>query len=180
MKQTMSHVKHIHLCLAVCLSAALFLEFILVAQPMKEEEFQKQLSTGDEIRFRKISWQDALKTATENHKYIFMDAYASWCGPCKLLKRTTFRDKETAAFFNEHFINLTIDMEKGEGIDLAALWEIQAYPTMIIFDASGNPILKTIGFLEPRDLIEFGRHALEKKQEILSRSNEGFPVVIML
>ncbi len=115
--------------------------------------------------FTNISWEDAVKTAAKNHKYIFVDAYASWCGPCKLLKATTFQNKEAATFFNENFLNLSIDMEKGEGAGLAALWQVQAYPAMIIFHSSGKSVSGTVGFLEPGDRIKFGKQALDKKIE---------------
>lgn len=106
-----------------------------------------------------------MKKAAATHKRIFVDAYASWCGPCKLLKATTFRNQEAALFFNQNFINLSIDMEKGDGVNLAAKWDIQAYQTLIIFDVTGEPVLETVGFLKPKDLIAFGKQALAKKQK---------------
>ena len=142
----------------------LFFNTVLYAQTSTEKHLQKkEISKKSKIEFTNLSWEDAIKTAAENHKYIFVDAYASWCGPCKLLKATTFHDKDAATFFNENFLNLSINMEKGEGVDLAALWQVQAYPTMIIFDSSGKPVLSTVGFLEPGDLIKFGEQALNKK-----------------
>ena len=50
-------------------------------------------------------------------------------------------------------------------LSLAAKWDIQAYPTLIIFDATGEPVLEAAGFLKPRDLITFGKQALAKKPE---------------
>lgn len=150
----------------VFLLLALFFNTILYAQTGSEKYLPiKKNAKKNEIVFTNTSWGDAVKIAAKNHKYIFVDAYASWCGPCKLLKSTTFQDKEAANFFNENFINLSIDMEKGEGADLAALWQVQTYPTMIIFDSSGKPVLGTVGFLEPNDLIKFGKQALDKKTE---------------
>lgn len=121
--------------------------------------------TGDDkqINFIENSWSTALKKAKAENKYIFVDAYASWCGPCKLLKATTFKNNQAAAFFNKNFINVSIDMEKGEGPGLASEWGIRAYPTLIIFDPQGKPVLGTVGFINAKDLIKFGQQALQKK-----------------
>lgn len=82
-----------------------------------------------------------------------------------MLKATTFRDKDAAAFFNQNFINYSIDMEKGEGPALATQWQVDSYPTLLIFDAAGKIVLGTVGFLKPEDLIKFGKQGLKKSQK---------------
>jgi uncharacterized protein YyaL (SSP411 family) len=57
--------------------------------------------------------------AKKENKLIFVDAYASWCGPCKLMVKNIFPLKTVGDYYNSHFINAKIDMEKGEGIELA-------------------------------------------------------------
>ena len=114
------------------------------------------------IVFIEDSWTEALKQAKLQHKYIFVDAYASWCGPCKMLKNTTFTDEKAAAFYNSNFINVSIDMEKGQGPALGAQWGLTAYPTLIIFNPAGKPVLGTVGFINATELIRFGKQALSK------------------
>ena len=116
----------------------------------------------DGIVFIENSWLDALHQAQVKNKYILVDAYATWCGPCNLLKNTTFKDNKVAAFFNDNFINVAIDMEKGDGPTLAQQWGIQAYPTLIVFDANGKPVTGTVGYMRANDLIKFGKLALSK------------------
>jgi len=122
--------------------------------------------TGDkksnQINFIENSWGEALKQAAAKKKYIFVDAYATWCGPCKMLKATTFKNKDVIAFYNSNFINVAMDMEKGQGPELAAQWGLRAYPTLIIFNAQGKPVYGTVGFIKPEDLIKFGVQGLNK------------------
>lgn len=113
------------------------------------------------ITFIENAFSTALKKA--KHKYIFVDAYTTWCGPCRQLKNTTFKDSHTADFFNQSFVNLSVDMEKGKGKDLAAQWEVEAYPTLLILDLNGKVLLRSIGYLDSKQLIAFGKKALEKK-----------------
>jgi thioredoxin 1 len=114
------------------------------------------------IVFIENSFDEALKQAKLQNKCIFVDAYASWCGPCKMLKATTFNNDKAAAFYNGNFINVSIDMEKGQGPALAAQWGIQAYPTLIILNSKGKPVLGTVGFIKADALIKFGKQALSQ------------------
>ncbi|MEO6631426.1 MAG: thioredoxin family protein [Mucilaginibacter sp.] len=119
-------------------------------------------NNSSRIIFIENSWDEALKQAALKNKYIFVDAYATWCGPCKMLKEQTFTDDKAAAFYNANFINVAIDMEKGRGPELAQQWQLRAYPTMIIFNPKGKPVLGTVGFIKASELIRFGREALKK------------------
>jgi thioredoxin 1 len=122
----------------------------------------QDVKSSTQINFIENSWGEALKLAAAKNKYIFVDAYASWCGPCKLLKATTFKDSKVARFYNSNFINVAMDMEKGDGPQLAAKWGLQAYPTMIIFDPKGKPVYGTVGYIKADDLIKFGVKGLNK------------------
>ena len=108
------------------------------------------------IDFFKGSWEKALQKAKHEDKYLFIDFYATWCGPCKQLKKT-FKDKEVGAYFNKNFINISIDGETKEGRELMHSYQITSYPTLLIVDANGNIKTKSTGFMKPYILINFGR-----------------------
>jgi len=112
------------------------------------------------LQFIEADWHKALAEAKKQHKLIFLDAYASWCGPCKLLKKNTFPDKEAGEYFNSNFINIAIDMEKGDGPALAEKYGVNAYPTLIITDANGKIITYTQGYIKPKQLIDFGKYGI--------------------
>ncbi|MFS2190176.1 thioredoxin family protein [Mucilaginibacter sp. Mucisp84] len=133
---------------------------IILSSTVRAQENVSKSST--QINFIENSWTEALKQAARQNKYIFVDAYATWCGPCKMLKATTFKNNKVADFYNDNFVNVAIDMEKGQGPALAAEWGLQAYPTMIIFTSKGKPVSGTVGYIRANDLIKFGRQALNK------------------
>ena len=112
------------------------------------------------IQFIEADWNKALAEAKKQNKLIFLDAYASWCGPCKLLKKKTFPDKEAGEYFNKSFINVAINMEKADGPALSEKYAVSAYPTLIITDAEGKIITYTQGYISPKQLIDFGKYGL--------------------
>lgn len=112
------------------------------------------------IRFYKGSFEDALAQAKEENKPVFIDFYATWCGPCKELKRTSFKDSKVGDYYNEHFINVSIDAESKEGIDIARYYKVASYPTLVIADYNGRKLTSTTGFKKPYILINFGRRVI--------------------
>jgi thiol-disulfide isomerase/thioredoxin len=107
------------------------------------------------------SWQTTLQKAQKAGKYIFMDCFAEWCGPCKALERNVFSRNEVADFFNQNFINVKYDMEKGEGITLKNKYDVSAFPTLLWIDAkTGEVVHRIVGSRGPEDLIAQGKIAL--------------------
>lgn len=114
------------------------------------------------IQFFDGTFKEALDKAKEENKLVFLDVYAKWCGPCKLLKRTTFKDEEVGTYFNANFINITIDGETKEGNELMKKYNLRAYPSLLIIDVNGELKTKTTGYMKPKILINFGKRIIPK------------------
>jgi len=114
-------------------------------------------SEGKGITFFKGTFKEALAKAKTENKPIFLDVYATWCGPCKQLKRKTFTDAEVGNYFNAHYINIAIDGETAEGEELVRKYQIQGYPTLLILDKNGKLLTQQVGFVEPHILVNFGK-----------------------
>ena len=97
------------------------------------------------IRFEEGSYQEVLAKAKKENKLLFIDCYTSWCGPCKMLARDVFTNNEVADYFNEHFISLKVDCEKGEGPQLRERFGVSSYPTLLFIDGSGKMVNKILG-----------------------------------
>ena len=116
------------------------------------------------IQFIENDWKLALKNAKDQNKLVFLDIYATWCGPCKMLKQYTFSDKAIGDFFNKNFINISIDGEKGVGPQLAQQYSIEGYPTLVVADSTGKPVLITAGYLPTDVLMQFANEALKRNK----------------
>ena len=121
----------------------------------------KSVEEGKGIIFFEGTWQEALDLAKKENKLIVLDAYASWCGPCKLLKSKVFPTTKAGEFFNSNFINIKIDMEKGEGPALAEKYGVTAYPSLFFINHAGQVKKHAVGYHNVNQLIEFAQHALK-------------------
>lgn len=109
------------------------------------------------IKFYNGTWDEALQIAKKENKLIFLDIYATWCGPCKQLKKYSFSDAEVGKFYNHNFVNVTLDGEKGDGAKLAQKYGISGYPSLLFINGNGKIVGQTIGFHQPHQLLELGQ-----------------------
>ncbi len=124
------------------------------------------LNAQDHIEFRKDGWDQALKDAKAMNKIIFVDAYTTWCGPCKWMSKNVFPQKDVADFYNESFINMKLDMEKGEGLKFAKDYQVRAYPTLLYIDGDGEVVHKSLGSRDAEKFIELGHAALDPETNL--------------
>jgi thiol-disulfide isomerase/thioredoxin len=111
-----------------------------------------QDTTG--IDFQKRPLAELLSQAQAENKLIFVDAYTTWCGPCKLMDAKVFSDPKVGAVYNERFINAKFDMEKGEGKRIAEKYAVTAYPTYLFLNGMGELVHKGLGYIPKPALLE--------------------------
>ena len=105
------------------------------------------------IKFETGNLETILAKAKAEGKMVFVDCYTSWCGPCKMLAKQTFTDNAVGDYYNKRFISVQIDMERGEGPELAARFGVEAYPTLVYLNSDGTLITKQEGFRRPAEFL---------------------------
>lgn len=109
------------------------------------------------IEFKHLSLDEAKIEAQKLKKLIFIDAYTSWCGPCKKMAATSFKNENVGNLFNDKFINLKIDCERdADGPEISRMYKISAYPTLLFIDSSGKLRKMIVGFQTEQDLLTIG------------------------
>lgn len=116
------------------------------------------------IEFEELIWEEAKTKAEKENKLIFFDAHTDWCRPCIQMDKDIFTLDEVADFFNENFINLKTNSEKGEGVAIRQEYEIRAYPTFLFTDAEGNLVLEESGYKEKDKFLAIAKEAVSKYQ----------------
>ncbi|WP_454046979.1 thioredoxin family protein [Chryseobacterium sp. Marseille-Q8038] len=126
------------------------------------------LAWAQGIKFEDSNFASILAKAKKENKLVFIDAYASWCGPCKLMVKNIFPLQSVGDYYNSHFINAKIDMEKGEGIELAKKYNVKAFPTYLFIDGNGEAVHRTLGYVEEKDFIQFAKDAEDPNKRLTS------------
>ena len=111
------------------------------------------------IKFEDANFTTILAKAKKENKLVFIDAYTSWCAPCKLMEKKVFPQKSVSDFYNNRFINAQFDMEKGDGIKIAKKYRVISFPTYLFINGDGKEVYRVSGYLEPERLIKAGQDA---------------------
>ncbi|MDJ0646508.1 MAG: thioredoxin fold domain-containing protein [Flavobacteriaceae bacterium] len=126
----------------------------------------------------KINWmtvEEALAAQQKEPRKIMVDMYTTWCGPCKMLDKYTFQNKDVAEYVNENFYAVKFNAEGGAIVQfkdqtflnpnydasrrgrnsqhqLASYFGVSAYPTIVFLDENANLLTPVKGFHKPNQL----------------------------
>jgi len=123
------------------------------------------------INFETSTFADIKVKAKKENKLIFIDAFTSWCGPCKWMAKNVFTNDTVADYFNGKFINAQFDMEKGEGLDIAKLYQVQCYPNLLFIDGDGKLIHRGAGASDMKSFIQLAEKAFNPEKRFSKYSD---------
>ncbi len=121
------------------------------------------------INFRNDVFDSALETGERENKLIFIDTWAEWCGPCKIME-PVFRDRALANYMNANFVNVRIDMGTESDVkkQVARKYNIFFLPTLLILDHTGNLLFRSDNQLLTAEEILNVAQALHTPQDYLT------------
>lgn len=128
---------------------------------------------------QKINWvtlNEALELQKKEPKKIMMDVYTNWCGPCKMLDKNTFQNKDVANYVNKHYYAVKFNGEgdskvtykekdfsnpnydplkanrRNSAHEFARYLQVRAYPTIVFFDEEANFLAPITGYQKPQGI----------------------------
>jgi uncharacterized protein YyaL (SSP411 family) len=89
--------------------------------------------------------EEALQKAGAENKPIFLSIGYAACHWCHVMAHESFEDPDTAAFMNEHFVNVKVDREERPDLDNIYMGAVQAmtgqggWPMSVFLTPAGDP-----------------------------------------
>ena len=134
--------------------------------------------SGFWIHAQAIQWMtfgEALEAQKNNPKKILVDVYTDWCGPCKLMDKKTFQNRDVAAYISEHYYAVKFNAEGEETVSyfgntftnpnydpsrkgrnsthqFTQFLGVKGYPTVIFISETGDLITPLVGYQKPQQI----------------------------
>lgn len=126
-----------------------------------------------QTKFEDIGFEQALaKAAKKGSKLVFLDCYTSWCMPCRYMTASVFTQPKVGEFFNANFVNIKMDMEKGNGPELMKRYGVKVFPTFLILKADGTEIGRVVGSSEADEFIKKVKFIMQPENSIENIKNK--------
>jgi thiol:disulfide interchange protein len=123
------------------------------------------------VEEREIVWQSdvahAIETSPGRAHPILIEMTANWCGPCRLMHSTTFRDPVFVDAASR-FATVSIDVDRQS--EVARKYGVHHHPTLVFLDGEGREIVRLAGYVGAVRLSRVMR-AVSKQLE-QSKTNE--------
>lgn len=119
----------------------------LEAKPVRT----KKVSTGSSLEW--LEFDDAVfKRAKKENKFVLMDLEAVWCHWCHVMDKRTYSNPNVVKLLKSKFLTVKVDQDARP--DLSHKYEDYGWPATIIFDASGQEIVKRSGYIRPERMLK--------------------------
>ncbi len=99
--------------------------------------------------------------AKKENKFVFIDFYTPWCGPCKMMSREVFPQKTVGDFYNSRFISLSLNGDAEENKLLLSKFVITSYPSFVFFNSQGEIIHRGMDGMTVDEFILLGKTAVD-------------------
>jgi thioredoxin-related protein len=128
-----------------------------------------------------LDWQHVLERAKEEGKDIFIDCYATWCGPCKLMDNEVYPKRNVGDYVNARFISIKLQADSSikddrfvqsrynEARTILDRYGVTAFPTYLFFSSDGKIIHRFSGFLPDSLFLKVVSHALDSNYQYYKR-----------
>ncbi len=123
--------------------AALAAGTLLASSPVTGAE-----TKGNEGPFHSLKFAEAQQKAQAEGKLVFVDVWASWCGPCRMLDATTWKDGSVVDLLKQHTVAIKVNAD--ENSKFATDHDIEALPTLLVFRPDGTEVTRLVGYVDAK------------------------------
>ncbi len=124
------------------------------------------------IHFETTSFADMKAKAKRENKLLFIGAFRSWSDPCSWMAKNIFTNDTVADYFNSKFINANINTQKGEGFEIAKLYEVRCFPNLLFIDGDGKLVHRGAGVSDAEAFIKLAEDAFNPEKRFSKFTDE--------
>ena len=100
-------------------------------------------SASDTINWR--SYEEGMVLSKIEKKKVFLHFYADWCGFCRKMANTTFKDSSLINYLNENFMLIRVNTDREPRT--AGNYGVAGLPTTVFLTPMGEPIFSVPGYI---------------------------------
>lgn len=104
-----------------------------------------------------------LDEAARENKLVFVDMWIENCPPCKVMDEHVFTNRDLGAQYSRDFINYKLNGTKDNGPDVAAIYNVFFYPTLLILSPEGTVLGRIEGGASIEQMRTLAREALANR-----------------
>lgn len=106
------------------------------------------------VQFASADWENSKTRAMTEGKLYFVDFDASYCATCRNMDESTYMSERLANYINKNVVAVRIDVQDFDGVMWSQQYEVEALPTMLIFNEQGELVKRIVGYQSASDLID--------------------------
>lgn len=134
----------------------------------------------DKSLVRWMDYNEAFKQAQSKPKLVFVDLFADWCIPCRVMDKNVYSSPMVADMLNKYFYPVKLDVDSQDSIMCDGLkktvqrcyfdvWELSALPAFVLVAPKGMSILTVTDSMSYQEMLQLLLQFLEKEKEWISR-----------
>lgn len=116
--------------------------------------FSTSADDKTDVQFFKGSLAEAQQLAAEKGKVTVAFFHAKWCAPCKVMEEYTLKNVELAAYINDNFVPIQIDVDEFDGYDAKQSNNVKLLPTIIMFDTKQRAVARYEETMSAEDMLK--------------------------
>lgn len=155
-------------------------------EKVTKEQLAKETTMGKGVMFTEgLTWEQIRAKAKAENKLIFVDCYATWCRPCKVMDKYIYPLNIVGEAMNGQFIAVKVQMDSTKkdpdyvkrlyplARKLEKEYGIAALPSYLFFSPDGEALHKSIGQQDAKGFIEILDNAKNPEHQLYTLFNKA-------